>query len=191
MAFRVKIMPRAERDLAAIYRVIGESKAARAWYQGLKDGIRSLLDNPHRSPVSPEDTMLKHWLYGSKPHVYRVIYRVLEGAKRVEVLHIRHGAMDAFVPSERKREQDQPILGAYSSAIPPTNNPDRAVRACGLIHFANSRRRGSAISRMESSGNATPGSPICWPRFPNCLGRTPTSWRLSSNNRRPCRLGYG
>jgi mRNA-degrading endonuclease RelE of RelBE toxin-antitoxin system len=31
-------------------------------------------------------------LYGRKPHVYRVIYRVLEKQKRVDVLHIRHGA---------------------------------------------------------------------------------------------------
>jgi len=35
-------------------------------------------------------------LYGHKPHIYRVIYRILERPKQVEVLHIRHGAMDQF-----------------------------------------------------------------------------------------------
>jgi len=35
-------------------------------------------------------------LYGIKPHIYRVIYRVLENRKQVEVLHIRHGARRRF-----------------------------------------------------------------------------------------------
>jgi len=100
MAFSVKIMPRAQRDLAAIYREIGGSPAARAWYLGLRDGIRSLQTNPDRCPAAPEDASLRHWLYGTKPHVYRIIYRVLERANRVEILHIRHGAMDAFAPTE-------------------------------------------------------------------------------------------
>jgi len=39
-------------------------------------------------------------LYGNKPHSYRVIYRVLERQKRVEVLHIRHGARRRFEPSD-------------------------------------------------------------------------------------------
>jgi len=39
---------------------------------------------------------LRHLLYGHKPHVYRLIYRIVEKPKRVEVLHIRHGAMNKF-----------------------------------------------------------------------------------------------
>jgi mRNA-degrading endonuclease RelE of RelBE toxin-antitoxin system len=31
-------------------------------------------------------------LYGHKPHIYRIIYRVVERHKRVDVVHIRHGA---------------------------------------------------------------------------------------------------
>jgi mRNA-degrading endonuclease RelE of RelBE toxin-antitoxin system len=38
--------------------------------------------------------------YGNKPHVYRVIYRVLEREKRVNVLHIRHGARRDFKASD-------------------------------------------------------------------------------------------
>ena len=103
MAFRVKIMPRAVRDLAAIYRDIGGSAAARAWYFGLKDGIRNLQDNAQRCSSVPEDPTLRQWLYGNKPHVYRVIYRVSEKSKRVDILHIRHGAMDAFGPTKAHR----------------------------------------------------------------------------------------
>jgi hypothetical protein len=35
-------------------------------------------------------------LYGNKPHVYRAIYRMVEKQKRVDVLHIRHGARSEF-----------------------------------------------------------------------------------------------
>ena len=95
-------MPRAERDLNRLYDWIGaaSSDTARAWYWGLRDAIRSLHETPNRCPVTPEDKSLRHLLYGHKPHVYRVIYRILEKQKQVEVLHIRHGAMDEFAPQD-------------------------------------------------------------------------------------------
>jgi toxin ParE1/3/4 len=98
MAYRVKMMPRAERDIADIYGWIGagSSDAARKWYLGLKAAIRSLRTIPRRHPVTLEDKSLRHLLYGRKPHVYRVIYRILEKERQVEVLHIRHGARDTF-----------------------------------------------------------------------------------------------
>ena len=98
MAYRVKIMPRAERDLCNIFDWIGadSSEAAFTWYGGLRDAIRSLRSSPGRCPVTPEDRNLKHLLYGNKPHVYRVIFRILEKQKQVDVLHIRHGARQAF-----------------------------------------------------------------------------------------------
>ena len=98
MAYRVKIMPRAERDLAEIYRRIqvATSDVALAWYVGLRNSIRSLREYPSRCPVTPENDQLRHLLYGHKPHIYRVIYRIVEKPKQVEVLHIRHGAMDQF-----------------------------------------------------------------------------------------------
>jgi hypothetical protein len=46
--------------------------------------------------VTPENAGLKHLLYGHKPHIYRVIYRVLEKHKQVDVLHIRHAARRKF-----------------------------------------------------------------------------------------------
>ena len=96
MAYRVKIMPRAERDLAGIYQWIGagSSDAALAWYRALREAIRSLRNNPQRSPATPENERFRHLLYGAKPHVYRVIYQIVEKQKEVEILHVRHGAMD-------------------------------------------------------------------------------------------------
>jgi plasmid stabilization system protein ParE len=98
MEYRVKIMPRAERDLAGIYDWIGtlSSEAALTWYHGLRDAIRTLRNTPNRCPVTPEDRNLRHLLYGGKPHVYRVIYRILEKPKQVDVLHIRHAAQQEF-----------------------------------------------------------------------------------------------
>ncbi len=99
MAYRIKIMPRAERDLAEIYERIGvrSSLGAQRWYVGLRDAIRGLRGNPKVWPVTPEDRGLRHLLYGNKPHVYRVIYRVVDAGKIVEVLHVRHGARNKFI----------------------------------------------------------------------------------------------
>jgi toxin ParE1/3/4 len=102
MAYLVSITPRAERDLTDIYEHIeaAHSNSALNWYTGLKEAILSLEIHPNRSPVTPETRELRHLLYGHKPHIYRVIYRVLEKQKRVEILHIRHGRRHEFQPSE-------------------------------------------------------------------------------------------
>ena len=98
MAYQVKLTHRAERDLDLLYDSTGaeHNEMALKWYRGLKRAILSLERSPLRCPLIPEDKKLRHLLYGKKPHVYRIIYRVLEKNKTVEVLHIRHGAMDKF-----------------------------------------------------------------------------------------------
>jgi len=105
VAYLVNINARAERDLAALYDEIdaGNSAAARRWYAGLKQAIVDLEDQHYFWPVTHEARRLRHILYGRKPHsVYRVIYRVLEKRKIVEVLHIRHGARSEFKTSDLK-----------------------------------------------------------------------------------------
>ncbi len=94
MAYLVKLMPRAQRDLALVYDYIHatESSAAFRWYEGLRREILTLERTPNRCAFAPESKHSRQLLYGRKPHVYRVICRVLEKEKRVEVLHIRHGA---------------------------------------------------------------------------------------------------
>jgi toxin ParE1/3/4 len=98
MAYGVNVSSRAQRDLAQIYKRIraGDSDAARKWYRGFKKAILSLEEQPDRCPATPEDDKLRHLLYGNKPHIYRAIYRVVEEQKRVEILHIRHGARHRF-----------------------------------------------------------------------------------------------
>ena len=94
MAYLVNISARAERDLAQIYRRINadDSNAALRWYRGFKQAILSLEEQPNRCPVTPENSKLRHLLYGNKPHIYRPIFRVMEKQKRVDILHVRHGA---------------------------------------------------------------------------------------------------
>lgn len=102
MAYLVNITSRAERDFAHLYEEINatDSAAAWKWYRGLKQKILSLEKQPTRCPVTRENDELRHLLYGRKPHIYRVIYRVLERPKQVEVLHIRHGARRKFKASD-------------------------------------------------------------------------------------------
>jgi toxin ParE1/3/4 len=102
MAYLVKTTPRSERDLANLYREINaeHSDAALKWYRGLKAAVLSLEEQPNRCPVTPENDKYRHLLCGNKPHIYRVIFRVVEKQKRVEVLHIRHGARKRMVASD-------------------------------------------------------------------------------------------
>jgi toxin ParE1/3/4 len=102
MAYLVKLMPRARRDLASIFNYIhaSESDAALRWYSGLKEAILTLEEHPYRCALTPESNRLRHLLYGNKPRVYRVIYRILESDGVVEILHIRHGARRAVRPRD-------------------------------------------------------------------------------------------
>jgi plasmid stabilization system protein ParE len=98
MAYLVKLMPRAGRDLRLVFDYIhaSESPAAFRWYQSLEQEILSLEETPNRCPAAPENGKLRHLLSGRNPHVYRVICRVLEEKKQVHVLHICHGARRGF-----------------------------------------------------------------------------------------------
>jgi plasmid stabilization system protein ParE len=104
MAYLVNVTARAERDFALLFYAINaeHSDAALKWYRGLKEAILSLEEQPNRCPETPENAKLRHLLYGHKPHVYRVIYRVTEKSKQVDVLHIRHGARQKSKRSEVK-----------------------------------------------------------------------------------------
>jgi plasmid stabilization system protein ParE len=102
MAYLVKITSRAGRDLANIYQKIDaqQSDAAFKWYVGLKNAILSLEEQPRRCSMARKRDGLRHLLYGRKPHTYRVIFRVMEKEKHIEVLHIRHGARKKFRSSD-------------------------------------------------------------------------------------------
>jgi toxin ParE1/3/4 len=98
MAYLVKIATRAERDLDSLYIEINaeESERARQWYFKLKAAILGLGEMPNRHPITRESKRLRHLLFGHKPHVYRVIFRIRKGLRQVEVLHVRHGRRRGF-----------------------------------------------------------------------------------------------
>jgi plasmid stabilization system protein ParE len=90
VAYLVKLSGRAERDFASLYeeKDAEHSDAALEWYRGLKEAILSLGEHPKGCPQILEDARLRHLLYGNQQHVYRI----QEKQRRVDVLHIRHGA---------------------------------------------------------------------------------------------------
>jgi toxin ParE1/3/4 len=98
MEYRVEIMPRAQRDLLDLYQNINarSSNTALLWYRGLQEAIRSLRDNPERCPATPENREVRHLLYGNGQNIYRVIYRFVKRRKKVDILHVRHGARQGF-----------------------------------------------------------------------------------------------
>jgi len=104
MPYRVELTARAGHDLRLLYRQIHAESSIHAftWFNGLEAIIYGLETHPKRGAIAPESKKLRHLLYGNKPHIYRVIYAVYERAKKVRVLHIRHGARDAFMPEQER-----------------------------------------------------------------------------------------
>ncbi|MEP7309359.1 MAG: type II toxin-antitoxin system RelE/ParE family toxin [Acidobacteriota bacterium] len=98
MAYRVDVLPRARRDVRAIYDYIGAHDAAQAqeWFNGLEVLIASLDEHPDRGAAVSENQSLRQLLYGNKPHLYRIIYAIDEASQVVSVLHVRHGAQAAW-----------------------------------------------------------------------------------------------
>jgi toxin ParE1/3/4 len=94
MAYRVDMLPRARRDVRAIYEYVGahDSAQARDWFNGLDTIISSLDEHPGRGAATPQHENLRQLLYGNKPHVYRIIYAIDEARQVVSILHVRHGA---------------------------------------------------------------------------------------------------
>jgi plasmid stabilization system protein ParE len=96
MAYRVSVSARAKRDLDRILAWLLKQDAGDAglrWFRGMQDAVASLEHLPTRCALAPEDELfsfeLRHLLYGSKPHVYRVLFAVQDDV--VSVLHVRHG----------------------------------------------------------------------------------------------------
>ena len=101
MTYLVELADRAVNDLVFLYveKNAAESAAAARWFNGLEEAVYALANNPRRCPIAPETKrsgrLLRHLLFGKKPHIYRVIYEINERKKLVRVLTVRHGAMEA------------------------------------------------------------------------------------------------
>jgi len=98
MAYRVELAARAVRDLEILYleKNVAGSDAAARWYNGLEKAVFTLANHPQRCPRIPEIKKarrdLRHLLYGSSSHVYRIIFEIDARNEVTWVLHIRHSA---------------------------------------------------------------------------------------------------
>jgi plasmid stabilization system protein ParE len=72
---------------------------ARRWFNGLELAILSLGEHPSRCTVAPENSKLRHLLYGKRV-VYRIIYSIDMSREIVTIVHIRHGARRALPGQE-------------------------------------------------------------------------------------------
>jgi toxin ParE1/3/4 len=94
MAYHVELSRRAELDLRNIFDFIytDRSIAAERWFFGLEDQIQRLSMLADRGTITDYDSKLRYILYGNKPHLYRVLYRIDSALGIVKIVHIRHGA---------------------------------------------------------------------------------------------------
>jgi toxin ParE1/3/4 len=72
------------------------SEKAFAWFNHLAEAIYSLERSSERGARAREGKKLRQLLFGTKPHLYRIIYAVDKRNRAVNVLHIRHGARSAL-----------------------------------------------------------------------------------------------
>jgi mRNA-degrading endonuclease RelE of RelBE toxin-antitoxin system len=106
MTYRVELTDRPLRDLEILYleKNAEESRAAARWFYGLEKAVLGLEQHPYRCPAAPESRKvrreIRHLLYGTKPHAYRVIYEVDELQRTIWVLTIRHRARQELKRSE-------------------------------------------------------------------------------------------
>jgi plasmid stabilization system protein ParE len=98
MAYRVEFSASAEAQLEALYLRLTERAPHQgaAWFNGLEEAILALDRLPSRCPFASESAGPEHPIrvlhYGRAPHVYRVLFTIDEPARRVYILHVRHGA---------------------------------------------------------------------------------------------------
>jgi plasmid stabilization system protein ParE len=93
MPYRVSFARRAALDLDQLYNSINapDSQAAVRWFLKLEETIKLLAFTPRMGAVTRENPSRRQLIYGNKPHLYRVIYKVDDSAQTVTVLQIRHG----------------------------------------------------------------------------------------------------
>jgi toxin ParE1/3/4 len=87
------------KDLIKIYEAkeAATSRPAADWYLGLRDAVFALEHIPTRGTIAPDKPTLLQVLYGNRPHLYRILYKIDEANKVVNVAQIRHGARKPLV----------------------------------------------------------------------------------------------
>lgn len=94
MAYKVVVMPRAEADLEEAHAFIALDSVPRAekWLSEALDLILSLRDQPGRFSMVPEYEKLGRHIHDALHYSHRVVFRIREEEKRVEVLRVWHCA---------------------------------------------------------------------------------------------------
>ena len=82
MIYQVRLQPAAVEDLDGAYRYAAQNAPAPAarWLQRFQTALQTLEHNPERCPLAPENAksrrILRQYLFGKRPHVFRVIYAI-------------------------------------------------------------------------------------------------------------------
>ncbi len=105
MTFKLRILPRAERDAQHIFDWIKDRTpdGARRWWDAfLKEANRSAL-HPQRYPTAPENEMtsyeLRQFLFKTRRgHRYRILFTIRKTT--AIILHIRGPGQDLVDPTE-------------------------------------------------------------------------------------------
>lgn len=93
MIYQVRLQPAAVEDLDGAYQYAAQNAPTPAarWLKRFQTALQTLEHNPERCPLAPENAksrrILRQYLFGKRPHVFRVIYTI-EG-NTVWVLRIR------------------------------------------------------------------------------------------------------
>jgi len=96
--YTVIIQSRAERDIEEAFDYIYDKApdAALKWYLGLKSNVESLANMPNRCPVAPESNKLgcelRQLIHGKRIGRYRIVFRIIESNRVVDIVTVRHGA---------------------------------------------------------------------------------------------------
>jgi plasmid stabilization system protein ParE len=101
--YRVELTENARQEADAAYEWLAQRTVhAAAWFNGLADAIEGLAELPTRWSLAREsaefDEPVRQLLYGTPPHIYRVLFIVRSDF--VYVLHVRHGARQALERDE-------------------------------------------------------------------------------------------
>jgi plasmid stabilization system protein ParE len=114
-SYVIRILPHAERDIEAHLVYIADmvgAEVGRAWYDGLRDAIALLSQNPRRHSVISENQRfrreVRQFLYRrtTQGAAWRVLFTVQEEAEdapTVSILHVRYATQKPITRIEARQ----------------------------------------------------------------------------------------
>ena len=94
MRYEVVVQPAAEAELEECYRYIWNDAPERAarWRKTVLRKAESLSRWPERCALAPETAAFGHEIRHLIVGVYRLLFTIDHSARKVHILHVRHGA---------------------------------------------------------------------------------------------------